>query len=187
MALFDSESDLRDPEGKIRTRAYGIIQVENGSFIRIRFRPWPKIISRLEISLFGNRNHEGRNSKQRVPRDRCLLFYNQPFFHRRFLALKYVVSDFGTSFQSFRLATRVLDEVARIKRSDAILCEVTNPCISNRLMHRWGWERHLKDQPTRHFIKRFYGKYPDSLLTDSADPAIAETAASDDRNLVAAG
>lgn len=158
MRLFDQESDLSDPFGKIFNRSYGIIVVEAGEFSAIKFKPWPKIISTWEVGLSGQRVHQSGRCL-----DRCLLYYNQPLFHRRYLALKYVVSRRGTSFRSFRLATQILDEVARIKRSDAIVCEVTNPSISNRLMKRWGWERHLTDQSARHFIKRFYGEYPAPL------------------------
>lgn len=163
MALFDHETDLSDPQGKIFCRAYGTIIVEDGEFQRIRFKPWPKIISSLEINLLGQKTHNAAESQ-----DRCTLYYNQPFFHKRFLALKYIVSTKGTSFKSFRLAVRVLDEVARIKQSDAIVSEVTNFKISNRLMKRWGWESHLKDRPNRHFIKRFYGEYPESLAEEHA-------------------
>ena len=156
--------DLADPHGKIFCRAYGTIIVENGKFQRVRFKPWPKIISTFEIGFFGDRTHE-----KSAESDRCLIYYNQPFFHKRYLALKYIVSNQGTSFRTFRLATRILDEVARIKQSDAIVCEVNNFRISNRLMTRWGWESHLKDRPNRHFIKRFYGQYPESMVGDSVE------------------
>lgn len=171
MALFDQESDLSDPLGKIFCRAYGTIVIENGKFSKIKFKPWPKIISTLEIGILGNRTHEQSDIE-----DKCLLYYNQPFFHKRFLALKYVVSTRGSSFQSFRLATRILDEIARIKKSDAIVCEVTNAFISNRLLKRWGWEQHLQDRPTRHFIKRFYGEYSESLI-DAESGEFAESSA----------
>lgn len=161
MPLFDQETELSDPQRKIFCRAYGIIEVIDGEFKCIKFKPWPKIISSMEIGLFGARSHDQGDIK-----DHCRLYYNQPFFHKRYLALKYVVSTHGTSFRSFRLATRILDEVARIKNTDAIVCEVTNPSISNRLMKRWGWEKHLQDRPSRHFIKRFYGDYPESMIDE---------------------
>ena len=158
ISFFENETDLKDPHGRIRCRAYGTIEVIDGELKRIRFKPWPKLISNLEISLFGQKTHTKGEGE-----DRCLLYYNQPFFHRNYLALKYVVSSRGTSFRTFRLATRVLDEVARLKKSDAILCEVSNSKISERLLTRWGWEEHLPDSPGRHYIKRFYGKYNSPL------------------------
>lgn len=166
MAFFDHETDLDDTEGKIQRRAYGMIVVDEGEFWEIKFKPWPKIISTLEIGLFGERQH-----RQSASADRCLLYYNQPLFHRKFLALKYIVSHQGTQFRSFRLATRVLDHIARIKRTDAIVCEVNNFRISNRLMKRWGWVAHCQERPNRNFIKRFYGEYPASLVEET-DPVV---------------
>ena len=55
-------------------------------------------------------------------------------------------------------ATRMLDEISMLLKSDALLCTAYNWRISVRFMQRWGWEPHC---PTtwwhRHFIKRFYG------------------------------
>jgi hypothetical protein len=56
----------------------------------------------------------------------------------------------------------VLDEIARIKQTDAIVCDVRNARISDRLLRRWGWESHVPQSRRRHFIKRFYGEYPDT-------------------------
>jgi hypothetical protein len=103
----------------------------------------------------------GQFSTRGLLRDACRLFFNQPMAHRNFLALKYIVSNFGTTFATIRRAMLVLDEIARIKKSDAILAHVTSPQISDRLMQRWGWERHLEHSSRRQFIKRFYGEYPD--------------------------
>lgn len=64
------------------------------------------------------------------------------------------------SFKTFRSSLIVLDEIARIKRIDAIVCEVRNLRISDRLLARWGWESHVPQSRRRHFIKRFYGTYP---------------------------
>ena len=57
----------------------------------------------------------------------------------------------------------VLDEVARIKNADAIITEVTNCRITDKLMARFGWEPHLPNSRRRHFIRRFYGKFPKNL------------------------
>lgn len=156
---FDSETDLTDPLRKIFSRAYGTIVVQQQSFQSIRFKPWPKLISYHGVQHQEKQKHQADNSD-----DTCLLYYNQPFFHKNFLALKYIISHRGTSFRTFRLAVRILDEVARIKRSDALVCEVTNQRISDRLLTRWGWEEHLQESRGRHFIKRFYGEYPPTLL-----------------------
>jgi hypothetical protein len=46
--------------------------------------------------------------------------------------------------------------------SHAILAEVTNAAISDRALIRFGWQTHLEHSRHRHWIKRFYGKYPTS-------------------------
>ena len=78
-----------------------------------------------------------------------------------FLALAYALSARETSMRTVRVGLDVLDEIARLKTSDALLCDAGNWRISQRFMRRWGWEPHC---PTawwhRHFIKRFYGAYP---------------------------
>jgi hypothetical protein len=80
------------------------------------------------------------------------------------LALSYIVSSGDTSLASVQRALAILDEIARIKQSDAIVCEITGPRLSDRILCREGWERHLPQSPRRHYIKRFYGKYPTHSL-----------------------
>jgi hypothetical protein len=41
------------------------------------------------------------------------------------------------------------------------LTDVSNLRISDRLLRRWGWEAHCPSRWHRHFIKRYYGTYPD--------------------------
>ena len=82
-----------------------------------------------------------------------------------FLALKYVLSSRDTTLATFRLSLTVLDQIAAIKRSDAIVADVTNLRISDRLLRRWGWEPHLTGDWRRHWIKRFYGSYPPTSRT----------------------
>ncbi len=156
MSLFlQHVDDLLGQADTLRRRPYGVICVENGRFKEIIVRPWPKLISVAEISLFGNRFHD------RSTGNRCWLYYNQPRRLRNFLTLKYVVSSHQASYATFRRAMIVLDAVARIKQSDAIVCEASNLRISDRLAQRWGWEPHVPSSRRRHFIKRFYGSYPE--------------------------
>ena len=79
--------------------------------------------------------------------------------------------------RSAALAT--LDEIARIKGSDAILTDAANFRISDRSLRRHGWERHTKARYHRNYIKRFYGQYPEVRrvpLRDSAARMEAVTA-----------
>ncbi|MBI3837424.1 MAG: hypothetical protein HY288_05770 [Planctomycetia bacterium] len=155
MQLFSRT--LSDPFAhceSLRRGRYGVIETQNGQLVSIRLRPWPKIATALEASLGGQRCHGGQ------PGDRCWLYYNQPRAFPNFLALRYVVSQRECTLATFRRALVVLDEVARVKQTDAILCDAWNLRISDRLLARWGWEPHKPSRWHRHFIKRFYGVYP---------------------------
>jgi hypothetical protein len=155
VALFETVIDPRGGAEILRRRRYGVIEVADERLVGIHLRPWPKLISIPESLWFGGRYHRRRRE------NRCLLYYNQPLAHSSFLALKYVLSGRGTTLATFRATLTVLDEIARIKRSDASLTDVSNLRISDRLLRRWGWEAHCSSRWHRHFIKRYYGTYPD--------------------------
>jgi len=131
-----------------------VIEAIEGRFRRVVLRPYPKLVSLPEISLFGGWHHGRR------PGDRCLLYYDQPRRFPNFLAIKYLVSARGTAWGTLRRVSEALDEIARLKRADALLCTVANARISTEVMHRLGWERHCPSRWYRHYIKRFYGDYP---------------------------
>lgn len=150
---FDSIRDLEAGRETIRQRRYGMILVRRGELDSIQFRPWPKLISVGEVRWWGGWKHE------RGRPDECRLYYNQPLQHSNFLALAYIQTSWATPYRTFVAALRVLDVVAEIKRSDALLCEVSNSRISDRLLARQGWVRHLEQSSRRHWIKRFYGEY----------------------------
>lgn len=153
MPLFETITDIAANVDKIKSRSYGMIEIEDEQLVAIQLRPWPKLISAVEAAWIGGWKH------RRDKKNRCVLYYNQPMAHQNFLTLAYVQSTLGTSYASFRQSLMVLDHVAMIKGSDAILCEVTNLRISDRFLRRMGWERHMENSKKRHWIKRFYGDY----------------------------
>ena len=151
--LFPTIKQIEElTEANSRNR-YGFIETADDRMVKVQFRPWPKLISGTEVSWIGSWKHERALSK------RCRLFFNQPLGHRNFLTISYIESTFGSSFKNFHLALMVLDLLAMRKRCDAVLCELSNDRISDRLMIRWGWERHLPGSTKRHWIKRFYGDF----------------------------
>lgn len=155
VALFETIVDLKTGTDVLRRRRYGVIEVAHERLIGIHLRPWPKLVSIPEGLWLGGRYH------RRYAENRCLLYYNQPIAHSNFLALKYVRSGRGTTLATFRATLTLLDEIARIKRADASLTDVSNLRISDRLLMRWGWEAHCPSRWHRHYIKRYYGTYPD--------------------------
>lgn len=154
MAFFETVTDLRAQAEILRRRRYGVIEVAGERLVGVHLRPWPKLISIHEGLWFGGRYH------RRHEGNRCLLYYNQPRAHSNFLALKYVRSSRGTTLATFRATLTLLDEIARIKGTDATVTDVSNLRISDRLLRRWGWEAHCASRWHRHFIKRYYGAYP---------------------------
>ena len=152
--LFETVDDIRAGAEVLKRRPYGVIETADERFKAVHLRPWPKIISASAVSFLGRRYHQTASGNH------CLLYYNQPRSCPNYLALKYVVSSFRGTLRTFRCALVVLDEIARLKQIDAIVCEVANLRISDRLLTRWGWEAHVEHSRRRHFIKRFYGTYP---------------------------
>jgi hypothetical protein len=152
--LFDTITDLSSGAETLRRRRYGVIEFAEGRFRGVCLRPFPKIVSAPGIMLFGNGFHRHFSS------DRLWLYYNQPWQCSNFLVLKYVVSGRRSCYASLVRSLDVLDEIARLKRSDALLCDVGNWRIGTRMLARSGWEPHCPSRWHRHYIKRFYGEYP---------------------------
>lgn len=151
---FESITDWDADSETIRRRRYGVIECRQGRCAAIHLRPLPRLVSTWEVWSIGQWVH------RLWPGDRCLLYYNQPWRFPNFLVLKYLVSYRDTSIGTLRRALAVLDEVARLKQSDALLCHVASWRISDRVMLRYGWEPHCLGRWSRHYIKRFYGKWP---------------------------
>ncbi len=76
------------------------------------------------------------------------------------MVLDYVRSGPSTRLATFRGACQILDEVARLRQSVAIVAHVSTEAITDRLLVRWGWQRHAGNLKGRHWIKRFYDGYP---------------------------
>jgi hypothetical protein len=163
---FETVTDLYAQADVVRRRPYGVIEVAAGHFQRLRLRPFPKLSTPFDFLLRSDRAHRRR------PGDRCWLYYNQPRHHRNFLALKFIFSNRNATLASFHGALEVLDEIARIKQSDAILCDVENARISGRLLARWGWAPHKPQRWHRNYIKRFYGDYPARRPTIELDSPV---------------
>lgn len=156
---FETICDLRTPRAHeiLRRRRYGVIEVERGRLVTVSFRPWPKLVTWFDARWLGPRRHRGGRG------DRCRLYFNQPSGYRWALALVYVESSRDCRFGTFRGAVRLLDEIARIKQVDALLCDVSNGKISDRLLGRWGWEPYAPSRLHRNYIKRIYGCHAEPL------------------------
>jgi hypothetical protein len=138
---------------QLAARRAGQIMVQGGELIAVFGRWWPYLGNHLRAAW--------DQRFRQTPDDRCEVFYHTAWTSTQFLTLSYIHSGAKTSVASVYAATLVLDEIARIKGSLAIVCNVTNDRISDRALARWGWVSHCHSWNGRHFIKRFYGKYAD--------------------------
>ena len=152
-ALFQTVIDLEAGADILRRRRYGVIEVSGGRLVGIHLRPWPKLVSLVSV-LWGQWYHKHVHS------DRIWLYFNQPRSYPNFVALKFAVSARGTTWATAHRALETLDEIARIKQSDARLVDAANFRLSPRMLARQGWEPHATSRWHQNYIKRFYGTYP---------------------------
>jgi hypothetical protein len=157
MRLYETITRLDQGAESLRLRRYGVIEARDGRLERIVLRPYPALTSVPQAVLLGGWCHGHLHG------DRFLLYYNQPQRFLNFLVLKYIQSSQEGSLASLNRVLETLDEIARIKRSDALLCDVSNWRISTAMMTRCGWQPHCPSMWHRHFIKRFYGVYHPSF------------------------
>ncbi len=151
MLSFRYIVDLERQRQELLVGRYGVIHVAQGRLEQITLRPWPKLVTLWESLVWGEYSHRQRRG------DCCRLFYNQPRGSEQYLALKYIHTQRGTSVRSFQKALSILDQIAQIKGTDALVCEAANLRLNPRLMERYGWEQHTASP--RNYIKRFYGNY----------------------------
>ncbi len=138
---------------QVQRHRHGTIRVGHKGDIHVAYRWWAKRVTLYEARIWGAQQHAAPG------RWACRLYYTQPRGSDQYLVLTYVVSSQQCSLAQLRTALIALDHIALIKRSDAILCQVTNPRISSRLLRRWGWEPQQGTRLSDHWIKRFYGDY----------------------------
>lgn len=149
MWLWKSINNLAAARDTVARRRYAIIEVRGGLLHALHFRPFPKFASIAEAWL------DSRVRSWRRADDHCWLYFNEPRSCPGFLTLAYLVSTSAASLKSIQTALAALDEVAKIKRSDAIVCDASNLRLSDRVMARYGFEKHALTLPGRNFIKRF--------------------------------
>ena len=172
MFQLDSVSDPRNNEDKIRRWRCGRIIMRAGQLVEIQQRLLSGNVSVAEVWLhakFGRRED-----------DCCCLDYHQPRGMPGFLTLDYIRTGTMASYKTSIGACQTLDEIARIRSTAAIVAHVTNQKISDRLLLRHGWERHMECWTGRHWIRRYYGAYPKSQMhrlisTNKSPPAPATT------------
>lgn len=148
MPLFETVTDLTTAADVVARRRYGVIETAQGRLVRIALRPFPKIVTHFGGLWWGRLTRRLRSG------NRCRLYFNQPRRFPNFLALRYVVTTPDADYATFRRALTVLDEIARVKGVDALLCDAANARFSDRFLARLGWEPHAPMRGHRNYIKR---------------------------------
>lgn len=154
MPLFETVTDLSVGAETLRRRRYGVIETRGGALARVLLRPLPTLFAWEEVWPAGGWRHASG------PPDLCRLYYNAPRSAPGYLALRYVATTPGASYKTFRAALTVLDQIAEIRGSDALVCDAANHRLSDRFLRRMGWEPHKPELWRRNYIRRFYGVYP---------------------------
>jgi len=142
-------------------RQCGVIVVRHGRFSAVRGRWIPKRVT-IWQSWIDQRFRS-------LPSGECRVYYRQPWSAPNYLTLDYLISGPNTTVATVNLALKILDRIAEIKHSDAILAQVKNSRIPTSLLKRYGWERHLGGENSTHVIRRFYGNYPSTKLNVRED------------------
>ncbi|TWU23873.1 hypothetical protein Pla52o_17960 [Novipirellula galeiformis] len=161
-------TDITVGESQLRRWRCARIVMQGGRFVKVQRRWMAGSVSVAQVwwqAKYGRMND-----------DVCWLDYHQPFGMPGFLTLDYIRSGQRAGYKTFIGAIRVLEEIARIRNSVAIVAHVTNGGISDRLLERNGWQRHLEEWSGRHWIRRFYDGYPESTVERYTQTSIGRPA-----------
>ncbi len=156
MFRLNATSDPIGDGDKIRRWRCGRIVMKDGRLVEIQHR---LMCGSASVAQVWWQAKYGRSDD-----DVCWLDYHQPLGMRQFLTLDYIRSGKQAGYKTFVGACKMLDEIARIRSAVAIVAHVTNHSISDRLLQRLGWQRHLHHWKGRHWIRRFYDGYPEPSL-----------------------
>ncbi len=146
---WESITNIDSATEVVRCRRFGVVDSQRGALTAIHFRPLPKLASLPEAWF----DRFARNWRRKE--DRCWVYFNEPRSCPGYLTLAYLLSSTGTSLATVQAALKALDEIAKIKRSDAIVCDASNLRLTDRMLARFGYEKHAPKLCGRHFIKRF--------------------------------
>ena len=130
----------------IRTWRYGEVELFNGEIVAIYPRWWPR---------FGSQWESWQDSFHcTLAADSCRAYYAFPQRAPGFMSVLYARSGPGTQYKTIARAARAMDEIARIRDAQAIVCQMVSERGTERLMKRWGYVRHAFSLGDNHYIKR---------------------------------
>ena len=130
----------------LRSWRYGEIELSDGKLVAIYPRWWPRLGSRWESY------QDSYNRK--LPVDVCRVYYSFPLRAPGYMSVLYAHSGPNTRYKTIRRAVLVVDAIAVLNSSNAIICQIINERGTERLMKRWGYVRHATSLGDNHYIKR---------------------------------
>ena len=130
----------------LRSWRYGEIELSDGKLVAIYPRWWPRLGSRWESY------QDSYNRK--LPVDVCRVYYSFPLRAPGYMSVLYAHSGSSTRYKTIRRAVLVIDAIAVLNSSNAIICQIINERGTERLMKRWGYVRHATSLGDNHYIKR---------------------------------
>ena len=142
-----SVQSLQGNELRVRTWSFGEIELSHGQLVRIRPRWWPR---------FGSQWESFQDSYVRtLPEDFLRAYYAFPWRAPGYMTVLYAQSGPRTQYKTLHRAVEAMNEIASLRDTQAIVCQLVNQRGTERLMNRWGYVRHAASLGDNHFIKRF--------------------------------
>ena len=138
---------LQNEQERIRTCRYGEVVLRGAHLEAIYPRWWPRIASQWDVV----RDDYVRT----LAPDECRFFYSFPRSSPGFMTLNYALTGPSTRYQTIRRAVGIADDIAAIKKANAIVCQAFNKRVTESIMNRWGYVRHAAGLGDNHYIKRF--------------------------------
>ncbi len=137
---------LAGNEKRVSKWRYGEVVLRNGRVVSIQARWWPRwgtvwgaMVDRVVRSL---------------PEDECRFYYSFPRSAPGYMSLLYVHAGEKTYYQTFHQGIEAMDAIAGLRKARAIVCQVTNDRLNDRMMTRWGYVKHAENLGDNHYIRR---------------------------------
>jgi len=137
---------LSGNEQRISGWRYGEVVLRNGQITAVQARWWPRwgtvwgaMMDRVVRTL---------------PEDECRFYYSFPIGSPGYMSLLYVHAGERTSYRTFHQGIVAMDTIAGLRASRAIVCQVTNDRLTDRMMYRWGYVKHAENLGPSHYIRR---------------------------------
>lgn len=148
--LFVPQHDLEPWQTlpRLRQTRSGMIDVRQGRLERIALRSRPALVTLADAWLLGRLRHRFAHG------DRCRLIYAQFPGVDEYLTLQLCVSHRDATIATLHRGWTVLQQIAELKGCAGVVAQITNPRLSDRVLARYGWQRHCLHWPGRHFIFR---------------------------------